>query len=383
MTSLAVIATPAWASTPTVSEVAPQSGPTAGGNAVRIYGSGFTGATAVDFGTVAATSYHVVDDSLLTAVVPAASGGSAADNTSVDVSVTTSGGTGTQTAGFYYTDATWTVSPTSGLSPGAAITTTVSGYAHSKSIVIPEFNPLQIYLEGGPSFPSGAPPYAEPLGTPPYSTDGHGNGSWNFNLPNPFTGNNGSSYDANIQCPVNQTTADYLGNSAPKNLNQPSYSGQCQLAVGQFGTGTLEIPLPYTSDLTPASPVLTTNTSTAQVGDTVTITSGSVHWNANPFFGSSTAHTNPGETALTVQICGINGVSTDCSTTVGSGAVAMTRYKTSSTTTPISATFSGATLTGSIVVGSDTLHCSTCFVQVTQSKPLSGSISATTALTVN
>jgi hypothetical protein len=209
-------------------------------------------------------------------------------------------------------------------------------------------------------------------------------------LPNPFTGTNGSSYDTNIQCPVTQTTADYLGNSAPKSLNQPSYSGQCQLAIGQLGKGTLETPLPYggggsppTPDPTPASPVLTTNTSMAHVSDTVTITSGSVHWNANPFFGSSTAHTNPGETALTVQICGIYGVSTDCSTTVGSGAVAMTRYKTSSTTTPISATFSGATLTGSIVVGSDTLHCSTCFVQVTQSKPLSGSISATTALTVN
>jgi hypothetical protein len=34
-TSLAVVATPAWASTSTVGEVVPQSGPTAGGNAVR------------------------------------------------------------------------------------------------------------------------------------------------------------------------------------------------------------------------------------------------------------------------------------------------------------------------------------------------------------
>ena len=45
---------------PTVTGLSPTSGPLAGGTPVTITGTGFTGATAVDFGTTAATSYTVV-----------------------------------------------------------------------------------------------------------------------------------------------------------------------------------------------------------------------------------------------------------------------------------------------------------------------------------
>ena len=74
---------------PTVTSVNPGTGPLAGGNTVTITGTGFAGATSVTFGGVAATSFTVVSDTQISAVVPA---GSAATAT-VSVNVTTPNGT--------------------------------------------------------------------------------------------------------------------------------------------------------------------------------------------------------------------------------------------------------------------------------------------------
>ena len=72
---------------PIVGEVIPAAGPTVGGTAVTITGSGFTGVTEVDFGGVAAQPPVFVSDSEITAVAPPGSTGT------VDVTVTTPGGT--------------------------------------------------------------------------------------------------------------------------------------------------------------------------------------------------------------------------------------------------------------------------------------------------
>ena len=48
-----------YVAAPTVTGVSPAAGPLAGGTSVTITGTGFTGATAVDFGTTAATSVVV------------------------------------------------------------------------------------------------------------------------------------------------------------------------------------------------------------------------------------------------------------------------------------------------------------------------------------
>lgn len=84
------------AAAPVVTHLFPVGGPAAGGTSVTIDGSGFTGATGVTFGGVAATGLVVLSDSEIDCVAPAHAVGA------VDVVVTTPAGTGTDVAAFTY-----------------------------------------------------------------------------------------------------------------------------------------------------------------------------------------------------------------------------------------------------------------------------------------
>ena len=79
-----------------MTEVNPNSGPTRGGKFVRLTGSGFTGATTVNFGTVAASNLTVISDTQLTVTSPAGAKGT------VDVTVTSPAGTSTTTSADHY-----------------------------------------------------------------------------------------------------------------------------------------------------------------------------------------------------------------------------------------------------------------------------------------
>ena len=82
---------------PTVTSVAPANGPDSGGTSVTITGTGFTGATAVTFGGVSATSFTVNSPTSITAVAPPHAAGTVA------IDVTTANGTGTGAGLFTYT----------------------------------------------------------------------------------------------------------------------------------------------------------------------------------------------------------------------------------------------------------------------------------------
>jgi len=72
---------------PVVSGVSPNTGVVAGGDSITIVGSGFTAATAVNFGGTPAASFSVASDSMISAVTPANAAGT------VEVTVVTAGGT--------------------------------------------------------------------------------------------------------------------------------------------------------------------------------------------------------------------------------------------------------------------------------------------------
>lgn len=84
------------AQVPVVTDVAPGNGPTLGGTTVTLTGTGFTGATAVTFAGVPATSFTVNSATQITAVAPAGSAGAAV------VTVTTPGGASAPDAFFFY-----------------------------------------------------------------------------------------------------------------------------------------------------------------------------------------------------------------------------------------------------------------------------------------
>ncbi len=105
---------PPPAHVPFIKSISPPSGPVAGGTTVTITGSGFTGASKVLFGSVPA-SFKLTSDMQITAVSPAGSG-------TVDVKVTTPGGTSATSSAdrFTYVPApiVTAVSPTSGPAAG-------------------------------------------------------------------------------------------------------------------------------------------------------------------------------------------------------------------------------------------------------------------------
>ncbi|MEI6024038.1 MAG: IPT/TIG domain-containing protein [Phycisphaerales bacterium] len=105
---------------PTVTSVVPNSGPIAGGTAITITGTNFTGAS-VTLGGVAPTSVVVVSPTQITAVTP--TGQSSSINIVANLVVTTLGGTVTKTGAFTYAAAPTLTSVTPSAGPLAAGTT--------------------------------------------------------------------------------------------------------------------------------------------------------------------------------------------------------------------------------------------------------------------
>jgi hypothetical protein len=118
---------------PTVTSVSPNTGPAVGGTSVVITGTGFTGATAVDFGTTAAAILHVDSDTQITATSPAHPGGA------VDVTVTVQGTSATSSADLFTyvapTPVVTSISPTSGpTAGGTSVTINGTGLLFATSV---------------------------------------------------------------------------------------------------------------------------------------------------------------------------------------------------------------------------------------------------------
>ncbi|WNZ08660.1 IPT/TIG domain-containing protein [Streptomyces sp. 11x1] len=116
-----------YVTTPSLSSLSPNQGPVAGGTTVTLTGANLSGATAVQFGGVAATSFTVNSSTQITAVTPAHAAGAAA------VTVTTPGGTSNAAdpnAFFFYSAQpllTFLAPPSGPTAGGTAVTLTGSG----------------------------------------------------------------------------------------------------------------------------------------------------------------------------------------------------------------------------------------------------------------
>jgi Chitobiase/beta-hexosaminidase C-terminal domain/IPT/TIG domain/Family of unknown function (DUF6067) len=100
------------ATTPSISSLSPSSGSNQGGTSVTINGADFSGATAVEFGGVPATSFTVNSSTKITAIAPAGNG-------TVTVEVFGTGGVSPSTANDLFTN----ISPVTvtGLSPASGV----------------------------------------------------------------------------------------------------------------------------------------------------------------------------------------------------------------------------------------------------------------------
>ena len=123
-----------YVAAPTVTGISPSEGPASGGTSVTITGSNFASGATVDFGTNTATNVTVNSSTSLTATAPAGSG-------TVDVTVTTVGGTSATGSADQYTyvaaPTVTGVSPSSGpLAGGTTVTVSGSGFMVNSSSVV-------------------------------------------------------------------------------------------------------------------------------------------------------------------------------------------------------------------------------------------------------
>jgi len=121
---------------PTVTKVLPASGVAEGGTKVKITGTGFTSASTVTFGSLAATSVTFVSSTSLTATSPAQAPGT------VDITVTTAGGTSAPGSAdqFSYTPTVTGVSPSSGpVAGGTSVAVTGTGFATASGATVFRF----------------------------------------------------------------------------------------------------------------------------------------------------------------------------------------------------------------------------------------------------
>jgi len=117
-----------YVAAPTVTGLSVNAGPTGGGTTVTITGTNLSGATAVTFGGTAATGYTVLSGTQISATAPAGAAGT------VDIRVTTVGGTSATSASDQYTyvaaPTVTAVSPVAGpTAGGTTVTITGTGFA--------------------------------------------------------------------------------------------------------------------------------------------------------------------------------------------------------------------------------------------------------------
>jgi hypothetical protein len=128
-----LVLAPGFVPAPRVTAVSPTAGPATGGTTMTIAGTGFTGATGVNFDGTAAGSFTVNSSTSITVVSPAASAGT------VDVTVTNIGGTSAPSASDQFTfvaaPSVTNISPNAGpVGGGTSVTITGANFTDATQV---------------------------------------------------------------------------------------------------------------------------------------------------------------------------------------------------------------------------------------------------------
>jgi hypothetical protein len=323
---------------PTVQAIAPASGSNLGGTKVTISGSFFTGATAVNFGTVAATSVTVNSDNQITATAPPMSGFTGP----VDVTVTTpvpppppAGGTTSTSATnphdvFNYTapgaPTILQINPGFG-PPGTTVVITGTNFTGATSVKFGSNSVVPI-VNSGPSPPAGTQiTVVTPSGT--------GTVDVTVTTPNgTATLTKGYTYDAGSA----PTVTSVSPNSGPTQggtlitIKGTFFSGQPQVTVG--GVQASSVALISSTEIQAVTPAgtgtqdvrVTTSISASNISaaDQFTYTTGSAPAASAPTVNSITPSMGPTAGGTPVTIMGMNLLGATSVTIGGAPATAVT-----------------------------------------------------------
>ncbi|MFT4279352.1 MAG: IPT/TIG domain-containing protein [Rhodopseudomonas sp.] len=203
----------------TVTAITPAVGPTSGGTFVTISGTNLTGATAVTIGGAAATGVTVVNATTITATTPAHAAGT------VDVVVTTPGGTGTGTGLYSYVSSPTvsSISPASGPSAGGtSVTITGSNFTGATAVSF-----------GGAAATAFSVTSATTITA---TTPAHGAGAVDVTVTTPSGSSTGAGLFSYI---VSATTTTLASSRNPSEANQPVSFTATVTASGGTPTGTV------------------------------------------------------------------------------------------------------------------------------------------------
>ena len=144
---------------PTVTAVTPTNGPTAGGTSVTITGTDFENVSAVKFGATNATTFSFVNATTVTATSPAGAAGT------VDITVTTPGGTSTTSAADQFTyvaaPTVASVGPSSGSTTGGtSVTITGTNFTGATAVTFGGTAATNVIVVGPTSITATTPAHA-------------------------------------------------------------------------------------------------------------------------------------------------------------------------------------------------------------------------------
>ncbi len=313
------------AAAPTISNVTPSTGSTAGGTSVTITGTNFVSGTTVTIGGVSATGVSVTNSTTLTANTPAYASGSLAK----DVVVNNGSGSATLSNGFTYTAAAPTVSsinPTSGTTAGGTgFTLTGTGFVPGTTVTIGGVSATSISVTNATTLTGNTPAYASGALAKDVVVN---NGTSTATLTNGFTYTASAPTISNIT-PSTGSTAGGTGVTITGTQFVPGTT----VTIG--GVAATGVSVTNSTTLTATTPAYVSGSLTKDVVvnngvSSATLTNGFTYSASAPTVGSITPNTGTAAGGTSVTVSGSNFAP---GTTVTIGGVAATGVSVTNSTT--------------------------------------------------